>query len=250
MAISPDDVHGLQYPPDFLTSLPALSAHGHRPSSTPVRRLTAAQFSDIHLKYVTSHAPDHVLFPFLHGLEGDNEAQNQFFASSGTVCLPPNYENPNAGAVPYAPQIPNFRGLVWVAADDTPASSSHARPYDPELYAYMDTLYPDSEADDAYSTSSASTTSDDEDFDEPEVPSVQERPPFVGIGEEPMDLDMEMHMEMDVDDTIHGERGITALRGNEGEHMHPVKGRTKGVYPSLYSPRRFRTTCWIGGVIQ
>jgi len=232
-----DNVHGLSYSPDFLASLPTLTLSHHSPSQsnptplqhTPIRRLTAPQFSDIHLKYVTTHAPDHVLFPFLHGLEGDNEAQNQFFASSGTVCLPSQTENPETGTVPYVPQVPKYRGLVWVAADDAPTTSAHPRAYDPEMYAYMDTLYPDSEADDAYSTSSASTTSDDDDFDEPDVASVEgprHREPYLGIGEVPMDLDLEM--EMDVDTTITGERGITALRGNDGEYMHPVKERTKG----------------------
>ena len=248
-----DDVHGLAYSPDFLDSLPTLSLQPQLASSsasasptaskqdalapgvspafqhTPIRRLTAPQFSSIHLKYVTTHAPDHVLFPFLHGLEGDNEAQNQFFASSGTVCLPANYENPETGTVPYVPQVPNYRGLVWVATDDASNFSGHTRPYDPELNAYMDTLYPDSEADDAYSTSSASTTSDDDEFDEPEGQGPgQPHASYLGIGEVAMDLDLEMEMEMDVDGAISGERGITALRGNEGEHMHPVKERSKG----------------------
>lgn len=100
----------------------------------------------------------------------------------------------------------------------------------------MDTHYSDSEADDAYSTSSTSTTSDDDDFDDADVASIDaqhsptHREPYIGFGQVPMDLDLEMEMEMDVDDTISGERGITALRGNEGEHMHPVKGRSKGEF--------------------
>ncbi|THH31494.1 hypothetical protein EUX98_g2692 [Antrodiella citrinella] len=232
--MDPATLHGLNYPNNFLASLPTLTqapstSHQH----TPIRRLTAPQFSDVHLKYVTTHAPDHVLFPFLHGLEGNNEAQNQFFASSGAVCLQPSQiENRDPASLPYVPQLPNYRGLVWVAADDLD-SSSHPRPYDPDTYAYMDTLYSDSEADDAYSTSSASTTSDDDDFDDAEVASIDGRhpaphhEPYVGFGEVPMDLDLEVEMEMDVDATISGERGITALRGNEGEHMHPVKERTK-----------------------
>ncbi|TCD61061.1 tyrosine/serine/threonine protein phosphatase pps1, partial [Steccherinum ochraceum] len=247
----PDHVHGLSYDPDFLASLPTLNLQYASPPSTasssssqggsvhtspspsphsPIRRLTAPQFGSIHLKYVTTHAPDHVLFPFLHGLEGDNEAQNQFFASAGTVCLPHQLENPQTGTVPYVPQVPKYRGLVWVAADDAQAASAHTRAYDPELYAYMDTLYPDSEIDDAYSTSSNSTTSDDDDFDDADVASVEGQDPGAylgGVREVPMDLDLDMEMEMDVDVTINGERGIAGLRGNEGEHMHPVKDRSK-----------------------
>ncbi|RPD59730.1 hypothetical protein L227DRAFT_503276 [Lentinus tigrinus ALCF2SS1-6] len=92
-------VHGLQYSPSFLDALPVLRT---RPDPhPPIRALTADQFSELHLAYLTTHAPDHVLFPFLHGLEGDNEQQNAFFASA----------RPRG-------DVPRFRGLVWVACDD------------------------------------------------------------------------------------------------------------------------------------
>lgn len=99
---STDDnlIHGLNYPPDFLSSLPVLLP---RPAPhTPIRALTASQFATIHHAATTSHAPDHVLFPFLHGLEGDNEQQNAFFS-----VTPDTPVNP-----------PRFRGLVWVACED------------------------------------------------------------------------------------------------------------------------------------
>ncbi len=105
---STDDnvVYGLNYPPDFLPSLPVLLP---RPTPhTPIRALTASQFATIHHAATISHAPDHVLFPFLHGLEGDNEQQNAFFSvSSDTSVIPPR-----------------FRGLVWVACEDDDTSSS------------------------------------------------------------------------------------------------------------------------------
>lgn len=95
----PTHVHGLSYPTDFLDALPVLQT---RPQPhQPIRALDAAQFSRVHLDYVTTHAPDGVLFPFLHGLEGDNRQQNGFFAAS-----------------PQAHTVPRFRGLVWVACDD------------------------------------------------------------------------------------------------------------------------------------
>jgi dual specificity MAP kinase phosphatase len=99
-------VYGLNYPPDFLPSLPVLLS---RPSPhTPIRALTAAQFAAIHQAATTSHAPDHVLFPFLHGLEGDNEQQNAFFSvTSDTPVIPPR-----------------FRGLIWVACEDDDMSVS------------------------------------------------------------------------------------------------------------------------------
>ena len=92
-------VHGLAYATDFLEALPVLQSRPH--PHQPIRALNAAQFSRVHLDYVTTHAPDGVLFPFLHGLEGDNEQQNAFFAAS-----------------PQAHTVPRFRGLVWVACDD------------------------------------------------------------------------------------------------------------------------------------
>ncbi|KAI1797056.1 hypothetical protein LXA43DRAFT_969611 [Ganoderma leucocontextum] len=90
-------VHGLSYPPSFLDSLP----------------------------HLTAHAPDHVLFPFLHGLEGDNEQQNAFFSSSRSKG-----------------DVPSFRGLIWVACDE-----------DEEAMCDAEDLEEDD--DDDYSTSSS-----------------------------------------------------------------------------------------------
>jgi dual specificity MAP kinase phosphatase len=99
-------IHGLNYPPDFLSSLPVLLPRPH--PHTPIRALSAPQFATIHHTATNSHAPDHVLFPFLHGLEGDNLQQNAFFSVT-----------PDNPVIP-----PRFRGLIWVACedDDTPSS--------------------------------------------------------------------------------------------------------------------------------
>lgn len=99
-------IHGLNYPPDFLSSLPILLSRPH--PHTPIRALSAPQFATIHHAAINSHAPDHVLFPFLHGLEGDNLQQNAFFSVT-----------PDNPVIP-----PRFRGLIWVACedDDTPSS--------------------------------------------------------------------------------------------------------------------------------
>ena len=99
-------IHGLNYPSDFLPSLPVLLPRPH--PHTPIRALSASQFATIHRTAIDSHAPDHVLFPFLHGLEGDNLQQNAFFSVT-----------PDNPAIP-----PRFRGLIWVACedDDTPSS--------------------------------------------------------------------------------------------------------------------------------
>ncbi|KZT02250.1 uncharacterized protein LAESUDRAFT_730433 [Laetiporus sulphureus 93-53] len=103
------DIHGLTYAPAFLDVLPVLQ---HRaPPHQPIRALSASQFSRVHLDYATSHAPDGVLFPFLHGLEGNNAAQNAFFAGS-----------------PQAHDVPRFRGLIWVACDDDDDANTPASP--------------------------------------------------------------------------------------------------------------------------
>ena len=94
--------HGLVYPPDFLSSLHVLLPRP--PPHQPIRALSAKQFAQIHLQSLLTHAPDSVLFPFLHGLEGDNEAQIQFFSSYGRVSR--------------RSILPNYRGLIWVACDD------------------------------------------------------------------------------------------------------------------------------------
>ncbi|EIN10084.1 hypothetical protein PUNSTDRAFT_86633 [Punctularia strigosozonata HHB-11173 SS5] len=72
---------------------------------TPLRALSAQHFAALHTAAATSHAPDSVLFPFLHGVEGDNRAQNVFFAGT-------------SGAAEGCVRVPRFRGLVWVAADE------------------------------------------------------------------------------------------------------------------------------------
>ncbi|KAI0749280.1 hypothetical protein C8Q80DRAFT_1269183 [Daedaleopsis nitida] len=99
MQDDPATVHGLHYSSDFLHALPVLR---QRPEPhQPIRALTVSQFADLHYAHLTTHAPDGVLFPFLHGLEGDNEQQNAFFASA----------RPKG-------DVPRFRGLVWVACDE------------------------------------------------------------------------------------------------------------------------------------
>ena len=91
--------HGLHYPDSFLVSLPVLLP---RPAPhAPIRALSAAQFAQIRHLHLTADVPDAVLFPFLHGLEGDNHAQNLFFSKHGSKVA-----------------VPAYRGLVWVVCDD------------------------------------------------------------------------------------------------------------------------------------
>ncbi|KAJ7222900.1 hypothetical protein C8J57DRAFT_1391746 [Mycena rebaudengoi] len=61
------------------------------PPSPPdsARALSPAQFADMHTAHTLPQPPDGVQFPFLHGLEGDNHAQNTFFASPARRRPPP-----------------------------------------------------------------------------------------------------------------------------------------------------------------
>ncbi|KAJ7722258.1 hypothetical protein B0H14DRAFT_3900465 [Mycena olivaceomarginata] len=66
----------------------------------------------MHRAHVLAHAPDGVLFPFLHGLEGDNVAQNTFFSSYGEG------KGTGAGRRGWRAVVPRFWGLVWVVAEE------------------------------------------------------------------------------------------------------------------------------------
>lgn len=121
---------GLNYPDGFLDSLPVLqpssfiaqaaatasgspltsaSATAANGSAAPppelpytVRALTAKQFAHIHTKYLTTHAPDSIIFPFLHGLEGDNDQQNAFFASAARMADGSFGTHANGGVVNFS----------------------------------------------------------------------------------------------------------------------------------------------------
>ena len=71
----------------------------------------------MHLEHVTVHAPDSVLFPFLHGVEGNNDAQCSFFAStpSTAASAAAGLVQDSAGRVI---RPPRYRGLVWVLCDE------------------------------------------------------------------------------------------------------------------------------------
>ncbi|KAF8181270.1 hypothetical protein BJ912DRAFT_612758 [Pholiota molesta] len=117
--------HGLQHDPAALAALPVLA-----PPPRPVRALDAPAFAALHLQHTLAHPPDHVLFPFLHGLEGDNHAQNTFFASSafaaasgtgaaGSTRAPhPHPHHYHAHPKRIVPRVPRYRGLVWVVCEE------------------------------------------------------------------------------------------------------------------------------------
>ncbi|KAJ7759427.1 hypothetical protein DFH07DRAFT_884353 [Mycena maculata] len=117
----PHEEHGLRHPPALLASLPALPATPpHSSNAGAVKILSAAQFAAMHTAHIVAHPPDGVLFPFLHGLEGDNAAQNTFFAAGGSAHGAAHGHGGGRGA---KRRPPRFRGLVWVVAEeDLPGS--------------------------------------------------------------------------------------------------------------------------------
>lgn len=259
------EIHGLNYPPTFLESLPVLqpssfiaqatpatigspSAPAHATAATPtgappelpytIRALTAKQFGEIHNNYLTTHAPDSVIFPFLHGLEGENDQQNAFFATAARVD----------GA---CAAVPRFRGLVWVASDEDEmedyeramqqgrlAGCSGASGTSPLLAPrrMLTQTRPPHDADAAAMSSDIEddddALDDDEDDDYSTASSQSDLDHFAGM---PMDVDEHVDlgsdgefdvaggrsMSMDVDDDA-----VEALRAltdhSEGVHMHPV----------------------------
>lgn len=98
--------HGLVYPPCIPSALPELAPH--------VRRLSAKAFEQLYLSHILAHPQDHVLFPFLHGLEGENEAQNSFFATA------PNARETHFFLSSQQPRVkvPKYRGLVCVVCEE------------------------------------------------------------------------------------------------------------------------------------
>ncbi|KAE8244853.1 hypothetical protein A4X13_0g6204 [Tilletia indica] len=82
------------------TAMHSMSAASEAAHQTPIRLLTAAQFDRMHASYLAQDVPHHVVFPFLHGVDGDNPAQNVFFGAP-------------LGGQP----TPRYRGLTVVRAD-------------------------------------------------------------------------------------------------------------------------------------
>ncbi|THG96393.1 hypothetical protein EW026_g5436 [Hermanssonia centrifuga] len=233
--------NGLTYTQEFLDSLPILdlstlscsspshtpalplkssSTENGQPATLPytIRALTAAQFASLHTKFMTTHAPDSAIFPFLHGLEGENDQQNAFFATAARIqaqaqqdqeasaCYPRG-EAKELGGAKLA--VPKFRGLVWVASDEDEVEeyeralrsrhashphthSSHPHPHEhitsdvgSDMSCNSSSDFEDD--DDDYSTSASSM--DEHDHDDLGI----DADGFVGM---PMDVDSDLDLEL------------------------------------------------------
>jgi len=103
-------------------NLPVLLPRPH--PHQPIRAIDSETFADLHLAHLTTDVPDSVLFPFLHGLEGENYQQNSFFAASSGLNLGGNGTGTRGeyasggGRASNVVKVPRYRGLVWVACDE------------------------------------------------------------------------------------------------------------------------------------
>lgn len=182
--------HGLECPSELVDSLPILCKSTSQ--CPPVRALPPQVFSALHLSHIVSHPPDNVLFPFLHGIEGENEAQNTFFSGHNV-------------------RVPKYRGLVWVACEED--LEADERRYGRSLAVLRrrkETMVEDSESE-----------SDSSDFDEDEDDEVQDDSYLLGpkVDVMPMDIDGEADGPQD---------GIHVVLEDDKEkerHMHPVVQR-------------------------
>lgn len=71
--------------PQYMNEQPSTS------NSPPIRAMTAAQFEEVQRQYVELDVPHSVVFPFLHGVDGDNQAQCAFFHAPMTGQPTPRY---------------------------------------------------------------------------------------------------------------------------------------------------------------
>lgn len=228
--------HGLTYPQSFLDSLPV---------ADDIPLLTAPLFSSLHYQHILSHPPDSVLFPFVHGIEGDNEAQNGFFANS--------YPTNTTGDGPRIP-LPSYRGMMWVVCEDDlenpekelrvlahPRSLSPSPSPSPSPDEWDDDESDESISEDEDHGASSGTSS----YGDPVSPVTPHVPastnPLLGVAEHGMHLDGVVHVLEDypsVDET----KDIQ-------QHMHPVQHRS--TLPSIqtdFGPGHERSTSGISGI--
>ncbi|KAJ7817763.1 hypothetical protein B0H14DRAFT_2601824 [Mycena olivaceomarginata] len=173
----------------------------------PWHTISAAEFAAMHRAHALAHAPDGVLFPFLHGLEGDNVAQNTFFSSGGAYG---EGKGTGAGRRGRRAVVPRFRGLVWVVAEEDLESAPAAAPL--------------------------LRREDGDEFDEEESDDEEE-------SEEEED---ELRMDVDADDGVrivdagdqhqHSQQEQDRGEDEDGKHMHPVHHRLQTTGLPLSAP--------------
>ncbi|KAJ4473196.1 hypothetical protein C8R41DRAFT_581669 [Lentinula lateritia] len=259
------EIYGLDYDKAFLDSLPTAGHPVNNASSLPssidargmmssrlapaIHTLTVSQFKDLHYQHILSHPPDSVLFPFLHGIEGDNEAQNLFFATQGQQAVVYNRRDDNEQ--PIHPQVnrarvPKYRGMMWVICEDdlenpdkdlrilvhrpsnlsSYASSEH---YDDSSDSYFDD---EDELDDNFDDSSSDSFGE---LMSPDSTTTYTKEPVVRpVSASQMDLDIQYNDGSDDVDDLHHNAGVVEIVeiGADDKHMHPVQHRALHPLPT------------------
>ena len=58
---------------------------------SPLRKMSASQFADLFTRYASTDVPHAVVFPFMHGVDGENYEQNIFFGAPLSGMPTPKY---------------------------------------------------------------------------------------------------------------------------------------------------------------
>ena len=208
--------HGLVYPPGLPSSLPELAPH--------VRLLSLKTFEQLYLSHILAHPQDHVLFPFLHGLEGENEAQNSFFATA-----------PNARETHFFPdsqkprvKVPKYRGLVCVVCEEDIEADGDVVSLRLLRRKNGLTVTAPSPSSSTYSTSSESF---DDDFDMEGFSNSTNQDNHICVAGSDDRRVLHQHS------TLFNEQAkdkIVSPDSNSQSHMHPISHRT--VHPPLPAP--------------
>lgn len=91
------------------------------PSTTPIGALPLSSVTALHLCRILAHPPDNVLFPFLHGLDGDKEATH--LASTALLKPKPKLAHSSCPQVRFL-AAPRYHGLHWVVCQDSLPNSA------------------------------------------------------------------------------------------------------------------------------
>lgn len=226
--------------------LPVLVPRPH--PHQPIRALDADAFADLHLAHLTSDVPDAVLFPFLHGLEGDNVQQNAFFAASSGLDVRAS-RNAGVGAEggssaaeagargwnacgsaarahsPNVVKVPEYRGLLWVACDEEQDEerTQAGCVFDPHLHSFSQPSHDSAEFEDEdfdfdeYEDEEFEDASDEQDGED-EVDDDASEDEHMG---ELMQLDDVQHHSAEVENNNTPESNNDNADPDDATHMHP-----------------------------
>ncbi|KLO17443.1 hypothetical protein SCHPADRAFT_900708 [Schizopora paradoxa] len=209
--------------------LPVLLPRPH--PHQPIRAIDADAFADLHLAHFTTDVPDSVLFPFLHGLEGDNYQQNSFFAASSGLNVGGNGAGARAeygggGRASNVVKVPRYRGLVWVACDEDGQERLLAQGQADDFSHPEDIDLEDADGDFDFGYDSVQSTSHQSHFQDAsgDAMQVDHDAPAPHEHEQLSDYDAAHVSEDTVDATEDA---------NEAPHMHPLALRKVNASPPI-----------------